>query len=167
MTDCDTRDENLQTVYHLRLPVPSLFPSKVPVEGPGLPDIWFGCGVLVCKKRVVIHRMSVSLFKNVSESRCLESFYAMAIVAISTMRSCQCTYCLESLEPQHERATMGRSMLGWVTVKKEHDKKIHTRWMRDKLHWLGLFFFQLLIILLDKCLKVTIFTWLKIKPFIS
>lgn len=26
MTDCETYDENLQSVYHLRLPVPSLFP---------------------------------------------------------------------------------------------------------------------------------------------
>lgn len=25
MTDCDTYDENLQTMYHLRLTVPSLF----------------------------------------------------------------------------------------------------------------------------------------------
>lgn len=45
-----TRDENLQSMYHLRLTVP--FPmSKVPVEGTGLPDIWFGCGVLFWEKK--------------------------------------------------------------------------------------------------------------------
>lgn len=133
--------------------------SKVPVEGTGLPDIWFGCGVLVWKKRVVRQRMSASLFKNVKRKVTLPG----TVLCDGHCRNLDNKIFRDTTWVSHngegdccqDESLLKRSMT---------EKYIQGGWeMRDKLHLDD--FFQSLIVLLDKYLKVTIFTWLKIKPF--